>query len=323
LHRDASRIAVEVAMKIAMQYWSNCGQSHRRRFVAFENAYHGDTTGAMSLCDPQRSMHSRWSGSLLQQESWPLPRNQQQHHEFALRLHAMRDEIAGVFIEPLVQGAGGMKFHEPDDLAAIARACRTSNVLLIADELATGFGRTGTMFAVQSADVVPDLLCLGKALTGGVMGMAATVARSHVFDAFQSDSFDTALAHGPTFMGNPLACAAASASIELFGGSVAGYENYDPLGRVPQIATQMRSALQAVLTLPGVLDVRVKGAVGVVQVDDLRDPQWLRDRCREHGVWIRPFGDMIYITPSLSISDAVLGQLLDGMIHLVDDWASL
>ena len=213
---DSGSVAVEVALKMAVQYWLNRGVSGRHKFVSFLHAYHGDTTGAMSVCDPDNSMHSHFKGFLLEQYSQPIPQTTEETTHFDAFIQSKRSELAGVLIEPLIQGAGGMKFHPPESVAAISRICRQHDVLLIADEIATGFGRTGTMFACEQSEVVPDIMCVGKALTGGTLGLAATIATDRVYEAFLSDDPMHALMHGPTFMANPLACAAANASLDLF-----------------------------------------------------------------------------------------------------------
>jgi adenosylmethionine-8-amino-7-oxononanoate aminotransferase len=210
---DSGSVAVEVAMKMAVQYWLNRGVKGRHRFVSFRNGYHGDTMGAMSVTDPDGGMHARFAEYLPHQFVADLPNDLDRIAKLETLLARHRDEIAGVIVEPLVQGAGGMKFHDGDTLRRIANAAQRHGHLLIADEIMTGFGRTGPMFACDEADIVPDIMCLSKALTGGTIALAATVARRHVFDAFWSDDPAAALMHGPTFMANPLACAAANASL--------------------------------------------------------------------------------------------------------------
>ncbi len=310
---DSGSVAVEVAMKIAAQFWRNQNISGRNRFISFQNAYHGDTTGAMSVCDPVNSMHAHFKGFLLEQFPQAIPRSTAEAAELSAFLHERKDELAGVIIEPLVQGAGGMKFHSTDSLRMIANAARENGLLLIADELATGFGRTGTMFACEQAEVVPDILCVGKALTAGTMGMAATIATEQVFDTFWSDDSTHALMHGPTFMANPLACAAANASLDLF----------ESTSRVEQAAA-MESELLEMLApcrkLPGVVDVRSKGAVGVVQVQELHHLNELRAMFLDRKVWLRPFADMIYITPPLTIGDR-LSTLTEAIVDVVSRWS--
>lgn len=312
---DSGSVAVEVAMKMAIQYWRNSGDEKRRRFVCFENAYHGDTTGAMSLCDPVNSMHHRFRGALLEQFCRPIPHSPDEADEFDRFLKTHSHEIAGVFLEPLIQGAGGMKFHYAETVRAIRDACDRHDVLFIADELATGFGRTGEMFAVDAAGVVPDIICLGKALTGGTLGLAATVATDRVFEEFLSDDPANALMHGPTFMANPLACAAANASLDLF-------ETEPRLERARETERELRDGLEPCRNLPGVIDVRSRGAVGVVQVEQLHHLPELRAAFIEAGVWVRPFWDIVYLTPALSMASGELRSLCDAFVDVVSSWAN-
>ncbi|MDA0918415.1 MAG: adenosylmethionine--8-amino-7-oxononanoate transaminase [Planctomycetota bacterium] len=312
---DSGSVSVEVALKIAVQYWLNRGVSGRTKFVSFQHAYHGDTTGAMSVCDPDNSMHHHFKGFLLEQYSHPVPQTDDEHSAFEAFLATKSSEIAGVIIEPLIQGAGGMKFHPPESVARIHSACRRQNVLLIADEIATGFGRTGTMFACEQADVVPDILCVGKALTGGTLSLAATIATDEIFDAFLSDDPSHALMHGPTFMANPLACAAANASIDLF-------ETEPRLERALAIERELAELLAPCRNLHGVVDVRSKGAVGVIQVNRLHHVERLRSRLVEEGVWLRPFSDMIYMTPALSITPEELQTLCEATVRVVQEWST-
>ncbi|MBL6706391.1 MAG: adenosylmethionine--8-amino-7-oxononanoate transaminase [Planctomycetaceae bacterium] len=312
---DSGSVSVEVALKIAVQYWLNRGVSGRTKFVSFQHAYHGDTTGAMSVCDPDNSMHRHFKGFLLEQYSHPVPQTDDEHSAFEAFLATKNSEIAGVIIEPLIQGAGGMKFHPPESVARIHSACRRQNVLLIADEIATGFGRTGTMFACEQADVVPDILCVGKALTGGTLSLAATIATDEIFDAFLSDDPSHALMHGPTFMANPLACAAANASIDLF-------ETEPRLERALAIERELAELLAPCRNLHGVVDVRSKGAVGVIQVNRLHHVERLRSRLVEEGIWLRPFSDMIYMTPALSITPEELQTLCEATVRVVQEWST-
>src|SRR5690606_18199132 len=212
---ESGSVSVEVAMKIAVQYWLNRGE-RRTRFVAFRHAYHGDTFAAMSVCDPDEGMHALFAGVVPSQPVVPLPASPAESAELDRFRASRRGDIAAIVLEPLVQAAGGMKFHTPDVLAAVARVAERHGVLLILDEIAVGFGRTGSLFACEQAGVVPDVMTLSKALTGGTLPLAATLARRHVFEAFLSDDPSHALMHGPTFAGNPLACAAANASLDLF-----------------------------------------------------------------------------------------------------------
>ncbi|HUQ52629.1 MAG TPA: adenosylmethionine--8-amino-7-oxononanoate transaminase, partial [Gammaproteobacteria bacterium] len=235
---ESGSVAVEVAMKIALQYRFNRGEQRRTRFVSFLGGYHGDTFAAMSVCDPEEGMHRSFGAVLPQQLVVPLPTDEASQRDFEQLLEAHAHEVAAVIVEPLVQAAGGMRFHSAETLARIAAAARRFDLLLILDEIATGFGRTGTMFACEQAGVVPDLITLSKALTGGTLPLAATVASSRVYEAFFSDDPRHALMHGPTFAGNALACAAANASLDLF-------EREPRLEQVAAIAAQLEHGLAA------------------------------------------------------------------------------
>jgi len=311
---DSGSVAVEVALKMAVQYWINRGVAGRTRFVAFRYGYHGDTMGAMSVCDPEEGMHRLFKGYLPEQVVLDLPRADTEIDAFRALLARRADEFAGVIVEPLVQAAGGMKFHQAEILAQVHDACRAAGVLFIADEIATGFGRTGRMFACQEAGIAPDIVCLGKALTGGTMTLAATVASDRVFDGFLSDDPLHALVHGPTYMANPLACAAANASLDLF-------ETEPRLTQVAAIERRLRPALAPCRDLPGVVDVRVKGAIGVVQLERIDNLAWLRARFVERGVWIRPFGDIVYLMPPFIVSDEELARLTDALVAVVGEWS--
>ena len=303
---DSGSVCVEVAMKMAVQYWLNKGLPNRTRFIAFRGGYHGDTLGAMSACDPDEGMHAHFGSFIPQQIFADLPDTPQRLHALEQLLDQHREELAGVLIEPLVQGAGGMRMHIPETLKTLADAVQGRGELLIADEVFTGFGRTGTMFACEQAGITPDIMCLSKALTGGTMGLAATLARRHVFDAFWADEASKALMHGPTFMANPLACAAANASLDLF-------ETEPRLAQVKALEARLKTGLAPLRNAPGVMDVRVLGAIGVVQFVAQVDSQALRARFVESGVWIRPFGDIVYLAPAFTISDAELAALFKAL----------
>lgn len=312
---DSGSVAVELAMKMAIQYHRNRGIAGRHRFLSFSNAYHGDTTGAMSLCDPSRSMHARYGDGILSQINVTFPKDDRTFGEFASVMQRHQNQLAAVFVEPLIQGAGGMRFHTPETLARIAAVCRQHDVLLVADELATGFCRTGSMFAVDQADVVPDIICLGKALSAGMIGFAATVATERVFQTFWSDDAGKALMHGPTFMANPLACAAANASIDLF-------QSEPRLKQVAAIEAAFRDGLEICRNFDHVVDVRAKGAVGVIQVDALDHVDRLRAAFIDRGVWLRPFGDCIYATPPLVITPPELQAVIDAMVSVTRQWTT-
>ncbi len=311
---DSGSVAVEVALKMAAQFWINRGAPGRTRFVSFRNAYHGDTLGAMSVSDAEAGMHAALNSYLPRQHLCDLPRDAAGLRAFSDRLATLRTDTAAVILEPLLQAAGGMKFHPPEIVAAIAHACREQDVLFIADEIATGFGRTGTMLACEQAGVLPDILCLGKALTGGALGMAATLASGRVYEAFLADRDDAALMHGPTYMANPLACAAANASLDLF-------ETEPRLAQVASIEAHLRDALEPCRTLPDVVDVRVKGAVGAVQLAEMRDLPWLKDRFVTEGVWLRPFGDVVYLMPPFTVSREELAMLTGAVLRVMIEWS--
>ena len=313
---DSGSASVEVAMKMAVQYWLNTGVQGRTKFVSFRNGYHGDTMLAMSVCDPDEGMHKRFGNFLPQQFVVPLPDTADARQAFETLLKSERDNIAAIIMEPLVQGVGGMKFHAPELLADIAALCQREGHLLILDEVMTGFGRTGTMFACEQAGVTPDIICLSKALTGGTIGLAATVATSFIFDAFWSDDPLKALMHGPTFMANAFACAAANASLDLF-------ESEPRLQQVAAIETALRDGLEPCRKLPGVVDVRAKGAIGVVQLEALKDAAWLRRELLARNVWVRvyAYGDVIYLTPAFTISSAELTQLIDAVNSVTSAWS--
>jgi adenosylmethionine---8-amino-7-oxononanoate aminotransferase len=300
---------VEVALKMAVQYWRNRGVPGRTRIVSFYGAYHGDTTGAMAVSDPQDSMHAAFSGLLPQQITADLPVDEESQAAFEKMLAERSQEIAAIIVEPLVQGAGGMRFHAPQVLRTLRAAADRYDVLLIFDEIFTGFGRTGTRFAFQSAGVVPDIITLGKALTGGTLPLAATVASKKVFEAFWSDDPAHALMHGPTFMGNALACAAANASLDLF-------EREPRLDQVAQISHAMRNGLEPSHNIRGVRDVRVLGAIGVVELERIENLNALHQSFIAEGVFIRPFGSVAYLTPAFTITEDELAILIRA-IHRV------
>jgi adenosylmethionine---8-amino-7-oxononanoate aminotransferase len=312
---DSGSVAVEVAMKMAVQYWLNRGEAGRSRMVSFRNGYHGDTMACMSVCDPEESMHALFKDYLPRQILAELPVDDALEAAFDALLAREKAQVAAVLIEPLAQGAGGMKFHSPDTVKRVAEACKRHDILLIADEIFVGFGRTGTLFACEQAGVTPDIFCLGKGLTGGALTLAATLARPHVFEAFLSDNHDKALMHGPTFMANPLACAAANASLDLFA-------TEPRLEQVANIETQLRKELEPCREIPGVVDVRVKGAIGVVQCASLGDAAALRQRFAEQGVWIRPFGDIVYLTPAFTIEKDQLAALTGAICDTLPGWLS-
>jgi adenosylmethionine---8-amino-7-oxononanoate aminotransferase len=312
---ESGSVAVEVALKMAVQYWRNRGEKGRNRFLAFRDGYHGDTLGAMSVCDPEQGMHAILTGYIPAQLVADLPRNPASLAALDALLAKERGSLAALIVEPLVQGAGGMKFHSADTLAAVAALATRHGCLLILDEIMTGFGRTGSLFACDLAGIVPDIICLSKALTGGTMALAATVARRRVFQAFWSDDPAAALMHGPTFMANPLACAAALASLDLF-------DSEDRLGQVDRIEAALEDELEPCRDLPGVVDVRVKGAIGVVQLSHAGDLAALRRGFVERGIWARPFGDILYLMPPFVTSRADLAAMAAALRGVAEDWSA-
>jgi adenosylmethionine---8-amino-7-oxononanoate aminotransferase len=298
---ESGSVAVEVALKMAVQFWLNQGQ-RRTKFVSFQNGYHGDTFATMAICDPEEGMHKLFRGVVPEQFLTALPDSKQKQDSLDRFLAKNRKEIAAVIVEPLIQAAGGMKFHDAGVLNVVKALCDRHGLLLILDEIFTGFGRTGTMFACQQADAVPDIVCLSKALTGGTMPLAATIAADRVYEKFLSNDLDAALMHGPTFMGYPLGCAAANASLDLF-------QSEPRLHQVASIEKQLKEELAPCRRAPGVRDVRVQGAVGVVQMERPVDAAMLRARFVGKGFWIKPFADVIYLTPPFVIEENELSAL--------------
>ena len=307
---DSGSVAVEIAMKMALQYWRNRGEHSRAKFIAFRGGYHGDTTGAMAVSDPDIGMHDVFRGALPEHAILDLPLNSSGEAALSAYIRIHGEEIAGIIVEPLVQGAGGMRFHDADVLTRLCALADRNELLLIFDEIFTGFGRTGTMFACEAAGVVPDIVTLSKALTGGTLPLAATLARKHVFEAFWSDDPAHALMHGPTYMANALACAAANASLDLF-------EREPRLQQVAAICGQLTRELAACRGMKGVKDVRVKGAIGVVEMERIGDLNALRAAFVEAGVFIRPFGNVIYLTPSFTIDADELTKLTGAIVKIV------
>jgi adenosylmethionine-8-amino-7-oxononanoate aminotransferase len=312
---DSGSIAVEVAMKIALQYWANIGKRNKNRFICMHDGYHGDTMGTMAVSDPVHGMHRAYGHLQRQHFAMAIPTGEYSLAEFSETLEAIAPQCAALLIEPLVQGAGGIRFHSPDILAEIRRLCKEHDVLFIADEIATGFCRTGNMFACNEADIVPDVLCLGKGLTGGVMTLAATITSEAIYECFVSDDPERALMHGPTFMANPLACAVANASLDLF-------EREPRLAQANAMEAQMFNALEPLRDLSGVMDVRVKGAIAAVQLaKEFVHIPTLRHTFAQHNVWIRPFRDVIYLMPPLTISEDELATLTTAITTVTQDWS--
>src|SRR5215468_3595501 len=305
---ESGSVAVEIAMKMAVQFWLN--ERKRKKFVAFKGGYHGDTTGAMAVCDSEDGMHARFHGLLPEHYIVELPQSEESVAAFARCLERHAEELAGIIVEPLVQGAGGMRFHAPSVLQRLRDAADRHQLVLIFDEVFTGFGRTGSLFACETAGVVPDIVTLSKALTGGTLPLAVTIARPKIFDAFWSDDPGDALAHGPTFMANALACAAANASLDLF-------EREPRLQQIADIARALEHGLAPCRGRPGVKDVRVRGAIGVVELDRIGNLEALRARFVEEGVFVRPFGSIIYLTPAFTIGAEDLATLTAAVTKIV------
>ena len=304
---DSGSVAVEVAMKMAVQFFINQKQYNKNKFLSFSNSYHGDTMGAMSLADLTTGMHKKFSNYLPKNYNTTLPETKEGLNQFEELIKKEKDNLAAIIIEPLVQCAGSMKFHSKEILKNIYQITKKYRLLFIADECATGFFRTGKYFACNHAQISPDIMILSKALTGGTLTLAATITSDEIYNQFLSNSLDTALMHGPTFMGNPLACAAANASIELF--AEIDYEK-----KVSNIKNIMKEELQKCRKLPIVKDVRVFGAIGVVQTDQSWEEMFrLRTEFAKNGIWLKPFSGVIYIMPPLIIEKEDLIKITDSI----------
>jgi adenosylmethionine-8-amino-7-oxononanoate aminotransferase len=312
---DSGSVSVEVAVKMSIQYQRALGRAGRTRLLTVRGGYHGDTTGAMAVCDPVGGMHSLFAGVLPEHvfaERPPDGFNAGLDEVWAAQVRELAErhagELAAVIVEPVVQGAGGMRFHSPECVSLMRRVCDEHGLLLVLDEIATGFGRTGAMFACEHAGVAPDVMCMGKALTGGYMSLAATLCTPAVADAVSSGE-GSGLMHGPTFMGNPLACAVALASLRLL-------DEEDWRGRVGGIEQGLRGGLEPARDLPGVADVRVLGAIGVVQLERDVDVAAATAVAVEHGVWLRPFRDLIYTMPPYVIDAEDLATVTGAMVDV-------
>ncbi|MBX7451212.1 adenosylmethionine--8-amino-7-oxononanoate transaminase [Mycolicibacterium sp. 3033] len=309
---DSGSVSIEVAVKMALQYWRSSGHPAKRRLMTWRGGYHGDTFTPMSVCDPDGGMHELWTGenSLLADQLFapPPPRDFDADYvrRFEELLAAHADELAAVIVEPVVQGAGGMRFHDPRYLVELRRIVDRYGVLLIFDEIATGFGRTGTMFAADQAGVSPDIMCVGKALTGGYLTLAATLCTGDVAATISANP-PGALMHGPTFMANALACAVSVASVELL-------RTGDWQSRVRRIESGLTDGLRAAEALPNVIDVRVLGAIGVLELDRPVDLRVATPAAVERGVWLRPFRNLIYVMPPYICTDAEIDQITSAMV---------
>ncbi len=309
---DSGSVSVEVSIKMALQYWRGAGRAAKHKLLTWRGGYHGDTFMAMSVCDPEGGMHRMWDGVLPRQVFAPPPPTEYDP-EYAAELTALiaehAAELAAVIVEPVVQGAGGMRFHDPAYLRTLREACDAHDVLLIFDEIATGFGRTGSLFAAGHAGVSPDIMCVGKSLTGGYLTLAAALCTPGVAKSISRGELPV-LAHGPTFMGNPLACAVANASLDvLLGGYPEGWH-----AEVIRIEAGLRDGLEPAAELPGVTDVRVFGAIGVVQLSRDVDVAAASAAAVRAGVWLRPFRDLIYTMPPYVVSDEELAGICSGVL---------
>lgn len=312
---ESGSVSVEIAMKMALQFWINRGVEGRTRFLSFLGGYHGDTLATMTVCDPEEGMHALFAGVMPSQHVCALPVDEASETALDLFLAEHAHEVAAMLVEPRIQGAGGMLFHDDETLRRLRRLAARHAVLLIFDEIFVGFGRTGDLFACEGAGVVPDILTLSKALTGGTLPLSAAIATRRVFDAFWSDEADAALMHGPTYMANPLACAAANASLDLF-------ESRPRLRQVAAIEQQLRSRLAPCAAIAGVAEVRVMGAIGAVELRGAADINGLRKRFAELGAWIRPFGNVVYLMPPFIIREDELATLCRCIVQVLEERAA-
>ncbi len=318
---DSGSVSVEVALKMAFQYWNSQGNCEKTKILAFSKGYHGDTFGAMSVCDPVTGMHSAFEGILHKnifadapECDFDAPWSEEYIEDFKSKLEMHHTEIAAVILEPIVQGAGGMRIYSPLFLKRVRELCDEYDVLLILDEVATGFCRTGRLFAHEYAAIVPDILCIGKALTGGYMSLAATLTSKKVIQGVEANG--NVLMHGPTFMANPLACAVANASLELL-------LNSPWQKRISDIETLLNRELKKCEELEVVKEVRVLGAIGVVQLHESVDLAWMTPEFIKRGVWVRPFLNLVYIMPPFVISKEELSHLTSAIFEVIEAFSRL
>jgi adenosylmethionine---8-amino-7-oxononanoate aminotransferase len=313
---DSGSVAVEVAMKMAVQYWYNRGLPQKQGFLTIRNGYHGDTLAAMSVCDPVNGMHHLFRNILTQQYFAEAPQiafeddwQERDIESFATLLAANHDRIAAAIFEPVVQNAGGMRFYHPEYVRQAKALCEKYHVLLILDEIATGFGRTGKMFACEHAEICPDILCVGKALSGGFMSLAATLTTREISETFAAGEAGVFM-HGPTFMANPLACAVSLENLALL-------ESYDWQSKIRSIESQLKTELEPCRSLAAIKDVRVLGAIGVVELHHPVNMKAIQPRFVEEGVWLRPFGRLIYTMPPYIIQPSELKAITSAIYKIV------